>query len=1081
VPTKQTLRELPLKSEAAYVLTNNQLYYVNKRDNKIKLLERLSKQQLIEFKQQLKTDSLVVNEPRKLSMKEIDTVASITKHIHPQGEDKEHIELIVKQVLERWLSAKKPNNAGPILIHVEDKIKGQAIKEALIEAINKNRKRLGDKNQLENVQEFYSSEKSTPTERNEEERNYKELAGHDNIVMISSVFDRGTDIKPTHPKGLLVLQTYIDTHPYSSEDLERSNLQKFGRAGRKGQHGEVRLILKRSQFAEIMTDKQMTLLDKTKKAVHHAIQLLNAFRNKFRQHERHRRQVFEEIKFSIYSQFRCYVDSLNSSGLKTAETEKTRQLLFKHWNYYLQRIDEKWSNLQDSNKGQNLQTDTINIAKLACEKWHKTSKKLDTLLNGYKNRVGDNATILPALSPLNPNLLIKTVLAKYPDIKKYYVRESERMTPLDPMLSDEEVYCDFFALNAQTIKLATGGPDINKIKNAVTMQKIASFYADFASQAYRAKLKHLKLCLESFDKDKCYEQVKQMTAAYLYLQYKAYSAGNALGYAKFNSRYSQFIKQIQWSGDGQLINAMSEAQAEHYTQLAFHHGKHEDRKALYLGTLMAKANHLLPSHTAQWKMTHQENIWNPPATATSKPGLLSFINRQLMAYKSQSMLDGYVSKDRKACVNSLLGRLNQIKSWEPDAILAALNHARAQLLAEDIRQGRSLSAGLEGRFNSLLNAARARVLAMCDARRLDELSKFEFEDIKNILAIFERRLAKLKCMEPLALKLKVTLAEFDTENYHPVNDPSRYYHCLLKLFNQVEGLAALQADINDPDVNAFYRYCRYKNIEVVNYFGQCDHLKSINQMGSVGVVRAAQEAGTRFIARTQPIYSHAAIDKTFTYHDHTIRVATEGVLDKNIVSHPLYYTINNANAYRVLLNELEKAIVEKRETKTEVEFKQILLSSTELFGKEKGFKLRVRFAVNGVDTEVALHFNLKKRTVSCDYDLTNMRQFDLKTQTLPARIEETKMIDDFTLATVGQMDLDEIKNSITKLAKESSTLLQKIKPEDRVALYQGYTSDCKARRALGMHSLDFETYLGNLSSQPSEGIMPVTTGISIKA
>ena len=42
------------------------------------------------------------------------------------------------------------------------------------------------------------------------------------MITISSVFDRGTDIIHGDDSHLYVMQTYVDTQPYSNEDLERS-------------------------------------------------------------------------------------------------------------------------------------------------------------------------------------------------------------------------------------------------------------------------------------------------------------------------------------------------------------------------------------------------------------------------------------------------------------------------------------------------------------------------------------------------------------------------------------------------------------------------------------------------------------------------------------------------------------------------------------------------------------------------------------------------------------------------------------------------------------------------------------------
>src|SRR5690606_17025967 len=61
------------------------------------------------------------------------------------------------------------------------------------------------------------------------------------ITITTPILGRGTDFKPIlpngqkHPKGLLVIQTYVDT--------ERTSRQVIGRSGRQGHHGETVCII----------------------------------------------------------------------------------------------------------------------------------------------------------------------------------------------------------------------------------------------------------------------------------------------------------------------------------------------------------------------------------------------------------------------------------------------------------------------------------------------------------------------------------------------------------------------------------------------------------------------------------------------------------------------------------------------------------------------------------------------------------------------------------------------------------------------------------------------------------------------
>ncbi len=193
-------------------------------------------------------------------------------------EENQHIELIVVEIL-RY----RNNSDSPILIHCQDKLTGEKIAQAL------------EIRQLGATQYYGSDDPKIDAQ-------HKAMAGNDGAITISTVFSRGTDIKPKHKDGLYSISTYVN-NPNSVEDLTRSLQQAFGRAARQDQEGSVRLILRRSEFVPIFSGNPRTLKKLKPADTYLAIERLNAFYSQPKATERNEREKFDQVVHLFFAEF----------------------------------------------------------------------------------------------------------------------------------------------------------------------------------------------------------------------------------------------------------------------------------------------------------------------------------------------------------------------------------------------------------------------------------------------------------------------------------------------------------------------------------------------------------------------------------------------------------------------------------------------------------------------------------------------------------------------------------------------------------------------------------------------------------
>ncbi|WP_157737708.1 hypothetical protein [Legionella spiritensis] len=874
----------------------------------------------------------------------------------PEAESRDHINRIVKETL-HYLRQQKGGNAGPILIHCADKEQGEKIYQALQDAINKNPGKYNSRFQgVDNgIQRFYSSEKPTPKARNQEEQEIKEKAGQNGMITISTVFGRGTDIKPGHNNGLYTIDTYVDTDPYSSEDLERSKRQKIGRAGRAGQVGFTRLIVRRSEFSDIYSPRQMRKIPDTVDGLDKAISELNRVRNEKRVVERESRESFDDVKDIVYQEFFKYIQVINASDEQVPK-RVIRDKLTKQWNLVLSRIDNRWEELQHDPELQgNMARQLREIATFACEQWNEFAKDdgvLRTDLTGWADY--NKLTVsMPEIKSLDPQDVIDTIQARKPLLEQFYVKRIQQYGKVDPTVSEAAVYSDF--MDSPDYQFGIMKDAVKHAGAEATNGYIARQVEWLSTPAHHQKLRG-KFTIDRNASDA--EQVEQIMGALLYLRYKAYRDGNPVGYARLSQECRRFEKQMLWSEDKPLIDAVVRAQQSHFNVLTSHRGEHEVQKGTYLNVIMSEGRQLLPEQTSQWKKGNFAAWWSGDnAQQQGSSGIKAQAEAWLTAYKDKWWTRGWVSGDRKQVVATLLENL-QKKDQNPEDILRTIAEARQELLKNDKTHSRTLKSGVQGRLYQYLNELELKVQAAMAPDELDANTDNALDNVKVVLQQAGSRGIESKELYDILDNKNATLQE--------------KYQALSVFFNNAL-LMAKPKGVHDDNWEAFQDYCQQTKLQMVRYFAQCDKNSSFNEQRSAQVYQAASAAAAahfqRVTGRDVKPQLNLPAKNTFTYRDKNILFKTmdPALLNEGIKS-PLFLKVNQAATYRELLHSLEKAIVENSPNDTQVQFKAVTLGTSKHYQNNEGFKLVVDMIIDGVPAQIDYHINMMTGEMYCNDD-----------------------------------------------------------------------------------------------------------------
>ncbi len=886
-------------------------------------------------------------------------------------EEQDHIGRIVREAITH-ISRGTDRLCGPMLIQCANKTEGEKIHQALRAAIEIHQRDY--QGRYRTVQQYYSSEKPTPAERNDEENKYKTTAGESGVITISTVFARGTDIKPPTGLGLYAVQTYVDTKPYSAEDLERSKKQKAGRAGRQGEIGSTRMIVRRSEFKDVYNVKAMRNIPNTVTGINIAIHDLNINRNQSRTLDRNLRESFDDIKDIAYQKFLKFITVINTSDPQILK-QAVRDKLLKHWSLFLGDIDAQWDELQHLPALQgNLEAKIKGIAEFTCERWEKIAQEngvLHTDLLNWSNHNKISGMTLPKDLALNALDIIAKIRTEHPNPSRQHIKHIQINGPVDPSVSEDAVYCDFMALNLENEPLVETAISASRARAVGT--SIANCVSYLSSDAHFNKLQG-KFNLRDVSSTEP-EKVKHAMGALLYLRYKAYRDGNPLAHAELKVKCDLFISQICLGKNAELTAALAAAQADHFTKLMANQRKPEldARKIKYLELVMAEWQTQLPKETETWKRTGFPTWWNGTGTnnAMKHP-----VIQWLTSYRDNWWSRLWVSSDHKQIVTNLLANINAYGNGSSKDILAMISAARHQILADDSRNKRSMDSGINGRLYQYLNSVEARVVAASTAQELDTDVVRQLNDIKVVLSSF----ASLNYQDlNNTIESLNTAACLDAAGNVVVAEVTRQYQRLSALMTSVNLMSLDEPRFESKEWRTLDGYCGEKSRQLVSYFKQCDKLSTINKCRSVQVYQAASESSAIIVNKIHGIgYQNQVVHRLeqadFSYKND--RVAFK--IAENATNKTLKNQIHNALAYTELLSALEESIVERADGETLIRFKTLTLGSSERF--TDGFQLTISLEINGKATLVHYNFDSNNPTAYIDNeslaDLDNAEQIE---------------------------------------------------------------------------------------------------------
>jgi len=875
-----------------------------------------------------------------------------------QKEENNHINLIVKEIIHHIRSEKK-GLCSPVLVHCPSREYGEKMKTALKAA-------LGSKYQdnYSTIQGCYGSEKPTPKEREDDERKNKEIAGKNGTITFSTTYRRGTDIKPEHTNGLYSIVTSVE-EPGSTEDLERSKRQKIGRSGRASDKGFSRMIIRRSEFKDCYTPKQIRNIKSSNEALDDAIADLNGKRNQIRAANREERELFDDIKDYIYKRFSAYIKDVNDSELPFNKSELKNHLL-NQWQSLSTKIDDYYSLLE--NDGDRL----THLATYACAEWNKLAS------GALKNHSIKGASELKwhDEKPLEAPMVMENAKKRHSSLSRQYVKRQERFGRVDPTLSPEAVYSDFMAEEPGNTETNTFARIARK--NATTENiKVEVNYLNHKANAHfiKGKFKFSEGQSEQ-------EKTTLIMGSLLYLRYKAHANGNPLTYTAMSTKCREFAEKIIWSKDKDLIDALHKAETDHFNRLTDHRGEHEASKGTYLGMIRAE------SRQRGGNSTQSSSTW---WKQTGKTPLIDGLTN----YKDKWWTRSFVSDDRKAIVKTLLIKLIE-KDLDGKTILQYISEARKTLLENDASKNRSLDSSLNGRLFNYLNEMEVKIRASMTPEELDEDITREFTDMTKVLEQINNH-----------LNFHALTTVIENLNDKTLSDEKKILS-ILNIFNQVSQMDPNAKRFKKNDWKTFYHYCHQKQSQLVNYLSQCKEKSELNEKGSIAVFQAASEAGAVVLDKARKSSSNVLVE-SINYKNK--KIECEYIENSNLLGLygskyvPFFYKINNPDTYNRLLKSLERFIIEKFPKGTALEFNKITLDKSEQFDPSKGsnpsppgFVVNVLLTIDGKEETVAYHFDINSGEMYCDNSklLTTIKKPEKKEEDLKSSYQDLDEDIDFS-------------------------------------------------------------------------------------
>ncbi|MCS5712649.1 preprotein translocase subunit SecA [Candidatus Berkiella aquae] len=675
--------------------------------------------------------------------------------------DEKHQKKIFDEVLKRL----RQNDKMPTLIICKDAITSKALAKYIEEQLQKEKKvhpiALQLYNGIDNERvDFNGKTANRSSIANESEATSQ--AGMQGTITISTpMFGRGTDFKPrmktkegleaAHPKGLFVVQSYLDS--------ERTSRQIVGRGGRQGWEGEsMTIISKESLLLDLAsTDKNAAQINQ--KLLQDRMDDVRLYRNMTAKQQRLYSEGYGDVRNQFFSMMiemlekipefcgekeRLYNEEMqkpegerNLDGLSIPEPTKMRKALLKDWEQFLNESDIAWKKQLNQSPKPSLEVALQGLTKQAMNEWNKL------VTDPNHRQLGDYQ-----LSKEAGERIVANVLTRPDKVAKEAVVESYRKLPL--AINIHKAYCDNLNL--------VDTPDIHSLKTAYHSE-MDSMYQRLKEIVSHEKPKSVKLTSD-------WEKTTDYNAKYRLLNELLLKAQTNSRKEHSHQELTQLMTQtvaiINWmekypsleSDVKQLKQMLLQAHVNYRKELdrtsPFKLLQHDREMQVY-----SAKGYYPTSHSYNQLMKRDLSAWH-----NIKNNSLS----QLKEYKKSAL----TSKARDRQVDEIIKYLNNSQTYDAQGLYKQLFEARKQAYQDDAKMSikkrlfkNKINFG--NRFHKMIDDIQARVVANTNSlQELEAIHKLEIQDIRLLLQAVNAKYNN-PGMNDLVNNVKVQLGHGDTQ------------------------------------------------------------------------------------------------------------------------------------------------------------------------------------------------------------------------------------------------------------------------------------------------------------------------------
>ena len=337
----------------------------------------------------------------------------------------------------------------------------------------------------------------------------------------------------------------------------------------------------------------------------------------------------------------------------------------------------------------------------------------------------------------------------------------------------------------------------------------------------------------------------------------------------------------------------------------------------------------------------------PPESVTQNDDRIE--SRDENRYVKQTSLDEFLNRysftpPKKTLDIKLLINQFEDPNTTPITILQLITDTRKTLLTKSSQQipTQHKLATTIGGWYSLLTDFELKAYEKLSATEKDPAIKYKFNDIKTVLTCFTSynlyRTTLPKIIDQLNSEALLT------EDSQPnLDEVLRQYRVITEFFTRI--IINLKQEKLNPDneedenLRVLLRYAEEKQIDLVNYFNQCEQLQCINQHPPILLFRAIGTAAAALVSHWLEKEPSTPIPcNTFTYKEKIIPITnsaasidlpTTFIIKKSV---SFFKTIKEISpvkmhsVYRFLLEKIEEEILKTEQG--EVEFQSITLESS---------------------------------------------------------------------------------------------------------------------------------------------------------